>query len=152
MIPKMVVKLGANFLTKSALRMYEEGLGSAWSYACNSVASSTKNQTKLKLTNHLKKVIEEESNYVVQFDRYEVPLVAAPIQMEVSMQNRSMKQRIGDWNMMDGFAMESNYSRTQHKPFYRVGNELPFHKKSLPHLLHPRGRTWLSMGMDYKFK
>ena len=95
----------------------------------NFILISAANETKTKIQDSLMlgQAIEN-SRYLAETDRFDVPLITPPLEMDITLRNRDSVSNIGMWNSKDRFVRNSSFTTEKSRPFYRVGeaNELIF--------------------------
>ena len=53
--------------------------------------------------------------------RHDVPLVTAPIRVEVQTRNKSGDVQVGEWNPVDRFVQAPTYTQKKIRRFFRIG-------------------------------
>ena len=64
-----------------------------------------------------------QSAYLFKRDKHDVPLITAPVTMEMLTRNRSGDVVVGTWNPKDRFMQSPTYAKKEIKRFFRVGKE-----------------------------
>ena len=65
-----------------------------------------------------------QSAYLFKRDKYDVPLITAPIEMEMLTRNKSGDVVVGTWNPKDRFKQNPNYKKKEIRRFFRVGKQI----------------------------
>ena len=61
------------------------------------------------------------SAYLFKRDKHNVPLITAPIEVEVTTKNKSKSVNVGKWNPVSQFVQDPTYKKKDIKRFFRVG-------------------------------
>ena len=72
--------------------------------------------------------MDDSTTYLFKRDKYDVPLITAPIKIDVTTKNISSNTNVGKWNPADRFDQSPNYTPGKIRRFFRVGEELNAYK------------------------
>ncbi len=69
----------------------------------------------------MKKVVDDDTTYLFKRDKYNVPLITAPVKIDVSTKNISSDVTVGKWDPAARFEQSPNYVPGKIRRFFRVG-------------------------------
>ena len=93
----IIVKNSAALLAKTAIKLSKNGntvFNQIWT--CDAIATS--NLTKINFENKLKQELSQSSKYILLKDKYEIPYLQPPIEMNIKLENKSKTINAGIWN------------------------------------------------------
>ena len=119
-VPQQIVFNGAKILAESLAAMKEENNLPSANWDCDNDATGN-NDTRIAFDDKVDATVAASSTYLFKRDKYDVPLITAPIRMDVSTKNMSGDVAVGTWNPKDGFEHSPNYEPQSIRRFFRVG-------------------------------
>ena len=119
-IPPQLVKVGAKVLSQALVDMLgknQDPKGTMWD--CENPTSLT-NETRDNF-NMAVNTSSESSKYIVRLDKHAVPLITAPIKIDVKTKNKSTEVEVGTWNPVSRFTQSPSYTPKEIRNFFRIG-------------------------------
>ncbi len=92
------------------------------SWSCESPNGD--NDTRTAFDDAVEKTIKDESTYLFKRDKYDAPLITAPVKIEVTTRNTSSDTTVGWWNPAERFKQSPSYKPGKIRRFFRVGKKL----------------------------
>ncbi len=114
-----VVRNAAKLIAEATIKMNRDGKTLLSSWNCNNPGTS--NVTRDDFEYYVKTEVNERSKYLVQKDKYQMPLLMPPIEMNVKTENKSTSIDVGSWKPKDGFVLAPGFKMEKVKRFFRVG-------------------------------
>lgn len=115
-----IVFNAGKLLAEALVAMEADGTLPTVAWDCDNPSGS--NATREAFDDVVREVLDgPDSAYLFKRDKYGVPLITAPIEIEARTRNRSTDVLVGRWNPMDRFVQSDSYERAEIKRFFRVG-------------------------------
>ena len=93
----IIVKNSAALLAKTAIKLSKNG-NTVFNQIWTCDATATSNLTKINFENKLKQELSQSSKYILLKDKYEIPYLQPPIEMNIKLENKSKTINAGIWN------------------------------------------------------
>ena len=119
-IPEEMVTNGAKIVAQALAEMKTNGELSQAAWDCED-SSTGDNDTRKAFDDAVAAMTDTSSTYLFKRDKHEVPLITAPIKIDVSTKNKTGDVGVGTWNPKDGFQHAANYEPQSIRRFFRVG-------------------------------
>ncbi len=114
-----IVYNAGKILAETLAQMSKDGRLPLHEWSCDSPNGD--NSTRDAFDDAVQKAVRDKSSYLFKRDKYNVPLITAPVKIEMTTRNTSSDVTVGKWNPADRFEQSPYYRPGKIRRFFRVG-------------------------------
>ncbi len=118
-VSSLIVENSAEILARALAAMDAAGNLPKQSWSCD--APNGSNDTRTAFDDAVKQVVDDDSTYLYKLDKYDVPMITAPVEIDVTTKNVSKTTEVGVWDPKERFQQAPEYTPGKIRRFFRVG-------------------------------